>query len=47
VIDLRTDIVILLANAPRTGGWSASRDDGTCSGTRIARLRGAARQAVL
>jgi hypothetical protein len=40
VIDLRTDIVILLADAQRTGGWSASRDGGTRSGTRIARMRG-------
>src|ERR1700722_6641529 len=42
VIDLRTDIVILLADAPRTGGWSASCEGGTRSSTRIARLRGAA-----
>jgi hypothetical protein len=43
-IDLRIDIVILLADATRTGGWSASPDVGC---TRIARLRGAARQAAL
>ena len=42
-IDLRIDIVILLADATRTGGWSASPDGGC---TRIARLRGAARQEV-
>ena len=42
-IDLRIDIVILFAAATRTGGWSASPDGGC---TRIARLRGAARQEV-
>jgi hypothetical protein len=41
VMRLRIDIVILLADATRTGGWSASPDGGC---TRIARLRGAARQ---
>src|ERR1700689_886775 len=43
-IDLRIDIVIFLADPTRTGGWSASPDGGC---TRIARLRGAARQAAL
>ena len=46
-IDLRTGIVMLLADVTRTGGWSASRDGGTGSGTRIARLRRAARWVVL
>jgi hypothetical protein len=41
-IDLRTGIVMLLADVTRTGGWSASRDGGIGSGTRIARLRLAA-----
>jgi hypothetical protein len=42
VIDLRTDIVMLLADVTRTGGWNASRDGGIGSGTGIARLRRAA-----
>src|SRR4029077_9925434 len=46
VSDLRTDIVILLADAPQTSGWSASLDGGTRGGTRICSLR-ATRQAAL
>jgi hypothetical protein len=44
VIDLRTDIVVHLADATQTHGWNASRDGGcTCT----ARLRGPARRSAL